>query len=206
VRYYLLREIPPTEDGDFTLERFIRAYNNDLADQLGNLLNRVVSMVGRYYDGVVPAPGQAEDVDRQLIGVAEGLRARVDVAMKRFAPNEALAAIWDLVATANRYVGEVEPWVLAKRRKAGGEDGAAADTRLATSLYNLMEALRLTAYHCLPFLPQAAEGIARQLGVALDAGGDWADTTTWGGYPAGTSVQPGGVLFPKLELPATTTA
>jgi methionyl-tRNA synthetase len=206
VRYYLLREIPPTEDGDFTLERFIRAYNNDLADQLGNLLNRVVSMVGRYYDGVVPAPGQTEDVDSQLIGVAEGLRARVDAAIERFAPNEALAAIWDLVTTANRYVGEVEPWVLAKRRKAGGEDGAAADARLATSLYNLVEALRLTAYHCLPFLPQAAEGIARQLGITLDTGGDRAETTTWGGYPAGTAVRPGGVLFPKLELPAATPA
>jgi methionyl-tRNA synthetase len=206
VRYYLLREIPPTEDGDFTLERFIRAYNNDLADQLGNLLNRVVSMVGRYYDGVVPAPGQTDDVDRQLISVAEGVRARVDAAMERFAPNEALAAIWELVTTANRYVGEVEPWVLAKRRKAGGEDGAAADARLATSLYNLVEALRLTAYHCLPFLPQAAEGIARQLGITLDTEGDRADTTTWGGYPAGTVVQPGGVLFPKLELPAATPA
>jgi methionyl-tRNA synthetase len=206
VRYYLLREIPPTEDGDFALERFIRAYNNDLADQLGNLLNRVVSMIGRYYDGVVPASGPVQDPDRALIGVAEGLRARVDAAVERFALNEALAAIWDLVTTANRYVGEVEPWVLAKRRKAGGEDGAAAEVRLASSLYNLAEALRLTAYYVLPFLPNSAQGIARQLGVTLEHGADWSDVTRWGGYPAGTAVQPGGVLFPKLELPATAPA
>lgn len=206
VRYYLLREIPPTDDGDFTLERFIRAYNNDLADQLGNLLNRVVSMVGRYCDGVVPSPGPVEASDRQLISVAEGLCARVDAAMERFAINDALAAIWELVATANRYVGEIEPWVLAKRRKAGGEDGASAEVRLASCLYNLTEALRLTASYCQPFLPRAAEGIASQLGIALDAGAKWEHTTAWGGYPAGTTVRPAGVLFPKLELPATAPA
>ena len=204
VRYYLLREVPQTEDGDFALERFIRAYNNDLADQLGNLLNRVVSMVGRYFDGVVPAPGPAEEADEPLLAVAAGLRARVDVAMQRFALNEALAAIWELVVAANRYVGDVEPWVLAKRRKAGGEEGRAAAERLATSLYSLAEALRLIAYYCLPFLPEASEGIARQLGIVLDQHTDWLNTTNWGGYPAGTALQPGGILFPKLELPAVT--
>jgi methionyl-tRNA synthetase len=201
VRYYLLREIPSTEDGDFTLERFVRAHNNDLADQLGNLLNRVVSMVGRYYKGEVPAPGDLDEVDRRLLDTAQGLRARVDAAMERFAPHEALAAIWELVGAANKYVGEVEPWTLAKRRKADGEEGAAAEARLATALYNLVEALRLIAYYCAPFIPGTAEGIARQLGIALETGGDWERVSGWGRYPAGTSVQPGGILFPKLELP-----
>ncbi|MGH2592656.1 MAG: methionine--tRNA ligase, partial [Anaerolineae bacterium] len=120
----------------------------------------------------------------------------VDAALDRFAPHEALAAIWDVIGAANKYVDDVEPWALARRRKSGGDAGAAADARLATALYNLVETLRLVAHYCSPFIPAAAEGIARQLGLALDTSRDWAG---WGRYPAGTSVQPGGVLFPKLE-------
>jgi methionyl-tRNA synthetase len=206
VRHYLLREIPAYDDGDFTLERFIRGHNTELADQLGNLLNRVVSMVGRYYDGVVPAPGSLDEVDRALVGVAESLPARVEAAMARFDAQQALAAIWELVSAANKYVGDVAPWTLAKQRQAGGEASAAAEARLGAALYNLAEALRLVAYHLRPFLPGTAAGIARQLGLDPEADGAWDAAVRWGGYPAGTRVQPGGVLFPKLELPATTTA
>jgi methionyl-tRNA synthetase len=116
LRYYLLREIPATEDGDFSQERFTRTYNTDLADQLGNLLNRTVSMVGRYFGGTVPAPGEAEGPDAALFALAEGLRDRVDTAVQRYAPHDALAAIWELVGAANKYVAETEPWTLAKRR------------------------------------------------------------------------------------------
>lgn len=199
LRYYLLRAIPSTDDGDFSLERFIRTYNVDLADQLGNLLNRVVSMVGRYYGGVVPAPGPLEEVDQRLITIAEALRERVDHALVRFAPHEALAVIWELVSAANKYVVEVEPWTLAKLRKVEGE-GEQAEARLATVLYNLTEALRLIAHFCAPFIPASAEAIAHQLGIILDTSGDWARVASWGGYPAGTRVQPGGVLFPKLAM------
>src|SRR5262249_8272734 len=86
VRYYLLREIPASDDGDFPLGRRIRTHNSDLADQLGNLLNRTVSMIGRYFEGVVPAPAAAEVVDRRLIVAAARLQERVDAAMARFAP------------------------------------------------------------------------------------------------------------------------
>ena len=196
LRYYLLREIRSTDDGDFALERFVRAHNSDLADQLGNLLNRVVSMVGRYHGGATPAPRDADARDRILIDVASDLRARVDEAMDRFAPHDALAAIWDVVGAANKYVDEAEPWALAKRRKAGN---AAAEARLATVLYNLVETLRLVAHHLAPFIPGTAEGIARQIGVALEAKNGWSD---WGRYPVGAFVQPGGVLFPKLEVSA----
>ncbi|HEX3269719.1 MAG TPA: class I tRNA ligase family protein, partial [Ktedonobacterales bacterium] len=104
LRYYLLREISPFEDGDFTLERFIRSYNADLADQLGNLLNRVVSMVGRYYDGVVPTPGDRAEEDERLISVAQALPERIHTAISRYDPQAALAAIWELVGAANSYV------------------------------------------------------------------------------------------------------
>jgi methionyl-tRNA synthetase len=203
LRYYLLREIPATEDGDFTLERFIRSTNSDLGDRLGNLLNRTVSMVGRYCDGIVPAPHATTDADLPLIETARNLLARVDAAIERYAPHEALAAIWELVDAANKYVEDSAPWTLAKRRKAGGEDGAAAAERLDTVLYNLVEALRLTAYYCQPFIPGMAAGIAAQLGVSLaaDTPAARAQATTWGSYPAGTAVVPGDVLFRKHELP-----
>ena len=193
LRYYLLREIRSTDDGDFALDRFIRAYNAGLADQLGNLLNRVVSMIGRYYSGVVPAPGEPDPIDRDLTAAAIGLGDRIASAMDRFAPHDALAAIWDVIGAANKYVDDTEPWALAKRRKAGD---AAAEARLAAVLYNLIETLRLVACYCTPFIPAAAAGIAQQIGLPIDSHGDWA---AWGRYPAGTSVHPGGVLFPKID-------
>lgn len=199
LRYYLLREIKATEDGDFTLERFVRTYNADLANQLGNLLSRWVGMVNRYYDGVVPAPGAPLDVDRHLIHTAGSLlRERVDAAMSQFAPHEALAAIWDLIGAANKYIVEVQPWTLARQRR----EQAAAEARLATTLYNLAETLRLVAHYCAPFLPATAEAIVGQLGLAFDPNSDWAKVSSWGGYPAGTVIRPGDALFPKFEMGA----
>ena len=201
VRYYLLREIPATEDGDFSTERFIRTYNSYLADQLGNLLNRVVNMVGRYYEGVIPAAQGYTEVEQPLLDLAAGLPGRVDAAFERFRPDEAITAIWELVGAANKYVVEVAPWTLAKTRAGGGADGA-AEARLATSLYSLAEALRLVAHYAAPFIPGSAEGVCRQLGISLDLSGDWERVTRWGGLRPGARVQPGGVLFPKLEAKA----
>jgi len=194
LRYYLLRAIRSTDDGDFAVERFARAYTADLADQLGNLLNRVVSMVGRYFGGVVPAPGEPYAADRRLIEAASGLRDRAGRAMDRFAPHDALAAIWDVIGAANKYVDDAAPWALARQRKAGD---SAAGAQLAAALYNLVETLRLVACYCTPFIPATAEAISRQIGCPLDIEADWA---RWGGYPAGAAVQPGGGLFPKLEV------
>ncbi len=190
LRYYLLREVRTSDDGDFTLERFIRAYNTDLADQLGNLLHRVVSTVERYYGGVVPAPGEPEAIDCYLIDAAASLSDRVDVALDRFAPHEALGAIWEVIGAANKYVDETEPWVLAKRRKTD----SSAEARLSTVLYNLVETLRIVAHCASAFIPSTADGILKQIGLGLDTRGSG---SSWGGYPPDTSVQPGGVLFPK---------
>jgi methionyl-tRNA synthetase len=198
LRYYLLREISPFEDGDFTLERFIRSYNADLADQLGNLLNRVVSMVGRYYDGVVPTPGDRAEEDERLIGVAQALPERISKALSRYDPQAALAAIWELVGAANSYVESTAPWSLARARKAEGAEGP-AEQRLATVLYHLVEALRQIAWHLRPFLPATADGIDAQLG--LQEVERPADAAVWGDYPAGTRLVGGAVLFPKFELP-----
>jgi methionyl-tRNA synthetase len=195
LRYYLLREIPASGDGDFSLERLVRAYNADLADQLGNLLSRTVSMISRYYGGATPTPGALEAADRRLVEAGEQLYQRLDTALEQFALDVALGAIWDLVAVANKYVVEVQPWVLAKQRA-----DPAIELRLATTLYNLVETLRLVAHALAAFLPATAEAIARQLGIALATDDDLQAVLAWGCYRAGTAVEPGAVLFPKVEL------
>ncbi|MEM7348345.1 MAG: methionine--tRNA ligase [Chloroflexota bacterium] len=190
VRYYLLREIKATEDGDFTCERFIQTYNTDLANQLGNLLSRFIGMVNRYYEGRVPTPSGYDETDQALIAVADALPQKIEVAIARFAVHEALTAIWDLIAAANKYVVTVQPWHLAKQRF----EDEKSEARLGTSLYNLAEILRLVAYHCSPFLPTTAAAINDQLNIVLGEAG-----TIWGGYPAETVVQANSVLFPKIE-------
>ncbi|MGH2773568.1 MAG: class I tRNA ligase family protein, partial [Actinomycetota bacterium] len=196
LRYFLLRRVPPTDDGDFTMESFIRAHNSDLADQLGNLLSRVCGMVGRYFDSVVPEPGAEDPADAAVIEAGRRMGPRLTAAMDAFNPQEALGAVWDLIAEANRYVVAVEPWNLAKRR---AED-AAAEGRLATVLFNLVEALRLSAWGCAPFLPATAAAIATQISVEAPEG-NFKESLEWGGYPAGTRLSPGNALFPKIEMP-----
>ena len=206
LRYFLLREIPAADDGDFTLERFIHSTNADLGDRLGNLLNRTVSMVGRYRGGQVPAPHAVTEADTALIETARSLPERIDAAMERFAPHEALAIVWELVDAANKYVEDSTPWALARQGKADDEAGIAARERLDTVLYHLVEALRLVAYFCQPFIPGTAAGIARQLGIQLTDGPEETPPrhlakSAWGGYPAGTTLAPGEILFRKHDLP-----
>jgi methionyl-tRNA synthetase len=197
LRYFLLREISPFTDSDFTLERFLRACNTDLADQLGNLLNRTINMLQRYNDGGIPASGPLTGAEQSLIEQARALHGLVDAAVRAYSSNEALAAIWELVGRANRYVAEVAPWELAKTRKAGDQEAA---RRLDTALYTLAETLRMVAHLLVPFLPETAAKIAAQLGVALDTSAPWADATAWGQLAAGTRVQPGPVLFRKWDI------
>jgi methionyl-tRNA synthetase len=199
LRYFLLAAIDASVDSDFTLERFVRVFNNDLADQLGNLLHRTVNMLQRYFDGVVPAPGPSGESELALQHIAKELPVEVDAAIRRFAPHEALAAIWQLIGAANKYVASEEPWTLAKRRNSGGDDAEAVGLRLATVLYTLTETLRLAAHYCVPFIPATAEAIAARLGIELDAS-DWSQAVRWGRYPHGTHVQAGAVLFPKHEI------
>ncbi len=198
VRYFLLREIHPTADADFTYAKFESRYNSDLANDLGNLLNRTVSMIGRYRAGRVPAPAAPTALDREVIALADALPARVAEAMDRYDPQDALAAIWELVKSANQYVELNQPWTLAKTAK----DDAAAGSRLDSVLYNLAEALRLLAVHLTPFLPATAPALAAQLGLAEAPVLPYAAATRWGGLPPGTAVGPAHPLFPRLEAKA----
>lgn len=196
LRYYVLREVPFGRDGDFTWESFIQRHNSDLANDLGNLLNRTVSMVNRYFGGEVPFPSQTDkqvEIDRELSDGARATFQALEDQMNALAFSDALVNIWQYINRANKYVEETSPWVLAKSDRQ----------RLATVLYNLVESLRLIAHAVYPFVPSTAETMAQQLGINLRVGADWAQTSAWGKYPPGTKVVSKPVpLFPKKELPA----
>lgn len=197
VRYWLLRAVPPTGDADYTDQRLEQRYTADLANDLGNLLNRTLSMLGRYRHGCVPAsvPDEPHAPDQKLVALAHDLGGRLQDAMERDAsPQGALVAIWQIIGQANRYVEEAAPWALAGAERAGS---AEATGRLDTALYTLAETLRVIAEALRPFLPGTAERVARQLGTPLAA--DWAAALTWGRLPAGTVVQVGEPLFPRRD-------
>jgi methionyl-tRNA synthetase len=196
LRYWLLREMPRTEDGNFTLVRLIERYNRDLANDIGNLLNRTISMLWRYCDGVIPAPLEADvSADATLRQVAARIPVEIAIALDEFDFRSALASIWNLVSYANRYVEKNTPWVLAREARQG--DGAAT-RRLATVLYHLAESLRLLSVHLGPFLPAAGRAIAQQLGVPPRDGYEAA--VQWGLLVPEVIVAKPSPIFPRIEL------
>ncbi|MCL4459868.1 MAG: methionine--tRNA ligase [Chloroflexi bacterium] len=191
-RYLLLSHFPFGTDGDVSLAAFSERYNADLANDLGNLLNRTLSMINRYYNGAVPAASQdgVEGVDGELIDSAEQMFADMSTAMDDLAFSEATAAIWRLVARANKYVEENAPWNLAKRDRA----------RLDTVIYNLAESLRLIAVALWPFMPEAVTELSRQLGIDLEQSIPWDQVIQWGGMVPGTRVRAKPApLFPRVS-------
>ncbi|HKD76007.1 MAG TPA: class I tRNA ligase family protein, partial [Ktedonobacterales bacterium] len=196
VRYYVLRAIPTTEDGDFTAARFDHTYTADLADQLGNLVRRVVSMIQRYAAGQIPAPASADEATEQTLkATAEVLPEAVHKAMQQFALHEALASIWAFIGATNKYIEETKPWVLAKQ--------PSAQERLATVLATMAEALRLIAYHCAPFLPTTAAAIAASLGIAWHPEQSAPAILRWNTAITNATVRLDAVLFPKSMIDAT---
>jgi methionyl-tRNA synthetase len=191
VRYWLLRDVPPTEDADYTAARLERRYTADLANDLGNLLQRTVSLLHRYRDGRLPALGGG---DPAVAAVAAAVVRRLRDALDAYDPRDALEAIWDLVKRANRYVEETAPWTLAGRERDGaaGQSGAALDLVLAT----LAESLRLTGEALRPLLPRSGEAVLTQLG--LSPAPDWPAALDWGRLPAGTTTPRPLPLFPRL--------
>ncbi len=154
VRYYLLHEIPYANDGTITYELLIERINSDLANILGNLVNRTISMSKKYFDGVVIKPTQFEDIDKDLITAVRNLPNKVEKAMSDFHVADALDEIFDIYRKCNKYIDETMPWVLAKEDKK---------ERLATVLYNLLEAIRCATILLAPFLPDTADKIFNQL-------------------------------------------
>ncbi len=198
VRYWFLREMPRTGDGNFSHERLIDRYNTDLANDLGNLVNRSVSMLHRYRGGVVPRVTAVTDGETDLAQVAAGLQERVASALDAFDFREAIAAIWQLVTAANKYIDDTKPWVLAKAAK-NGDDTAAAELDLV--LANLLETIRLLAVHLSPFIPDGAGRIARQVGFELgEVSDEGLGSQRWNGALAGRDVPAASPIFPKIEI------
>ena len=191
IRYFLMREVSFGQDGNFSRKALIERTNADLANDLGNLLNRTLSMLERYFDGIVPEPkAEANSTDQALIDFANNLGGTVDGLIKGLKLNEALIKIWQLVGKANKYVDERAPWNLAKLE---------SKDELSTVMYNLVETLRIVALLVKSFLPETGAKIWAQLGLE-DLGQYALADTAWGGLPVGTKTAKGDPIFPRIEV------
>jgi len=196
-RYFLLREVPFGQDGDFSIPALTTRYNSELANDLGNLFSRTLNMIERYSGGHVPKthPKSIINDDRRLAALAVGLLPALEKEMKRLAFHRALLSIWTLVDAANRYAEQNSPWELAKDPKDRH--------RLETVLYHLAETVRILAVHLYPFIPATAQRMSDEIGwkVPMDRKIKPADFK-WGRLKPGRPVQKGTALFPRKE-PAT---
>ena len=188
IRYFLLREIPFGNDGVFSNESLISRINSDLANDLGNLLSRTVAMIEKYFGGTLPAERQAGDFDQDLIDTMNAMPAKVTSCMDDLLIPQATQEIFKTIQRANKYIDETAPWALAK-------DEANAP-RLAMVLYNLCEALRMSATMLTPFLPHTTGKMAEQLGLSESE--LTFETLTYGARTEYT-VQKGEALFPRID-------
>ena len=193
LRYYLMREVNFGQDGIFTPEDYINRVNYDLANDLGNLLNRTIAMINKYFDGEIPAwKGSVTNFDSDLEATAEKVIAEYEIAMDDMHFGVALSEIWKLISRANKYIDETQPWVLAK------DDTKKVD--LKSVMTHLAESLRITAILLSPFLTEAPTEIFNQLGVDYDSQANW-EKLSFGQIPNSTKVvKKGTPIFPRLDF------
>lgn len=188
VRYYLLSEMPYVSDGSITYETVFERYNSDLANTLGNLVNRTVAMSNKYFGGQVMAPIAQEPLDEQLKDAALAAVENVDKLLSKYRVSDALEAILSLARRSNKYIDETAPWVLAK-----DED---KKERLGTVLYNLLESIRFIAILVSPFMPETAEKIFKQINTQVTS---YDSLKEFGGLKAGEKVGTAEPLFSRLD-------
>jgi methionyl-tRNA synthetase len=186
-RYFLLREVSLGSDGVFSEHKLKTRINSDLANDLGNLLNRTLGMVELYFGSRLPYPDKYSDYDATLKEHAITIWKGYDALMEDLKLNEAIAHIWELINFANKYIEESKPWILAKQK----------DKRLNTVIYNLVEVLRIAGISIWPFMPVTAESIFGQLG--LEKKFRFSDLKEWGLSKPGVSVNKGNPIFPRIE-------
>jgi methionyl-tRNA synthetase len=192
IRYFLLREVPFGADGDFSRAAMVNRINSDLANDLGNLFSRALSMVVKYCDGVIPTPADLQAVDKGLQEVSAKVLPQLAKQMDDLAFNKALDSIWEIVNAGNKYIDETAPWALAKAEKD--------QPRLGTVLYQALEALRICALLIAAFMPATAERMWSQLGMEKDL---WRhniqENGKWGGLKPGRKIAKPLPLFPRIE-------
>ncbi len=189
VRYFVLREVPFGNDGNFSVDAMVTRANADLANVLGNLVNRTIGMINKYFDGVVTNTRCSEELDADLIKVALSLRDKVDKDMDKLEVSSALEHIFDLFRACNKYIDETMPWILAKEENK--------KDRLSTVLYNLVESIRIGTVFLSPFIPSASERIFKQLNTDIK---DMFSVNEFGGYVSGTKVGIADPIFQRIEV------
>jgi methionyl-tRNA synthetase len=190
IRYFLLREVPFGLDGDFSHKALLGRLNSDLANNFGNLLNRTVNMMDKYFDGVIPSPSTEGSEDNPLTEKANEVVTEVRKLYNELAYNKILQKIWELVDATNQYIVKTGPWKLAKTD----------EERLKTVMYNSAESLRVLGILLNPFMPQSTELLMKQLGVeSLITEQGMSSINQWGGLKPGSQTQKAEQLFPRIE-------
>lgn len=188
VRYYLLAEMPYASDGSITYENMIERYNADLANTLGNLVNRTIAMTNKYFDDVVQPGDVTEELDGELKALAVETVGKVDKLLSEYRVSDTLDAIFTLAKRCNKYIDETAPWALAKDESK--------KARLGTVLYNLLESIRFVAVLLSPFLPETSEKILAQINTDIK---DYDSLSAFGALKAGTVVGKAEPLFARID-------